>query len=301
MVPPGPVAAETPFVLWRDQWVLEGSTYSLSQVEHVATLPTAQEAGATLFTISLKAVPVGGSLHLFRDGVRPVYDDPNHLTGGHFKMQAPTMEIAQRAWRRLAGLFVAGHLPEGKHVTGVTFMRAHQTRGLKVWLSVTYQHVRSALRDGLRTILKGEIGNIKFSPHRYIVSKAPEPSDPALHDAGLTSDNSPNLSLQYGLLALPSDPPGLPLRPLATGAAGADPPAPQRPDGAWGLEAILSPSRSNPLSPSETSLFHIPDTAWGLLEYEILLIPSVLTKDPFSTPFPGVSTGPLCNPRTSLA
>lgn len=26
------------------------------------------------------------------------------------------LEIAQRAWRRLAGLFVAGHLPEGKHV-----------------------------------------------------------------------------------------------------------------------------------------------------------------------------------------
>lgn len=26
------------------------------------------------------------------------------------------LEIAQRAWRRLAGLFVAGHLLEGKHV-----------------------------------------------------------------------------------------------------------------------------------------------------------------------------------------
>lgn len=44
-LPPGPghwPATPRP----QDQWVLEGSTYSLSQVEHVATLPTAQACDA---------------------------------------------------------------------------------------------------------------------------------------------------------------------------------------------------------------------------------------------------------------
>lgn len=46
-----------------------------------------------VYSARSKVMPtVGGSLHVFRQGIRPVYDDPHHVGGGHFVCPSPPVD-----------------------------------------------------------------------------------------------------------------------------------------------------------------------------------------------------------------
>jgi hypothetical protein len=163
---------------WRLQRSSDGSSYTLADedVVPIAAIPTAEGTEAVLAQRPTTCVPSVGSLHLFRGGIRPVYTDPHHVQGGHYKMQAVTAGVAPRCWARLTHAFTHGEWPHGHAVTGVTYMRAHQTLGFKVWLSDLQD--KGALRNDILATLSPhhEIQYLKFSPHKYILHPDPQPA-----------------------------------------------------------------------------------------------------------------------------
>jgi hypothetical protein len=191
--PPQPPPYAGPFALWSDQWRLQQggprrATYALAGVHPIARFLNQEIAEHFLSQMPLEPVPVGGSLHLFRDGIRPVYDDPSHSAGGHYKMTVQSLEIAMRCWGRLACAFMVGLGAHCHCVTGVTYWRAHQTRGFKVWLSADDKPLVAAVRGAIQATLSGnEIHHLKFSPHKYILrnqsvaAAAPTTSAPPSH------------------------------------------------------------------------------------------------------------------------
>jgi hypothetical protein len=275
------------FALWSDLWSLQRAVYTLSQVQLVATFASAEEAKERLWQLPLAEVPVGGSLHIFREGVRPLYDDPHHVTGGHFKMQALTLDVAERCWHELTDAFVGGVFPHGEYVTGVTYMRAHQTRGLKVWLSVANNRpMLSALRMNLRTMLNDEVSNLKFSPHKYVLgphrTSPPQtqtyvPTAVSSHPAMLAG---PVMHVPRAARAMPPSHAYSPNPALVS--PNGTPGSPQNdPSHSHGLKPdpdLLDPSDdpidailaeySDRFPLLDASSLQIPDTEWGLLKYE---------------------------------
>eukprot|EP00668_Euglena_longa_P002833 GGOE01003314.1.p1 GENE.GGOE01003314.1~~GGOE01003314.1.p1 ORF type:complete len:401 (-),score=96.81 GGOE01003314.1:615-1775(-) len=183
-------AKPTPqFVLWSDRWEFHNGRYKLSAIHQVATFknPAGLQRATTQF--STNKVPLGCSLHVFKQGIPPVYDHPKNCSGGHFKLQAVVAQSANELWAQLTEFFVTGQFPHQNYVNGITYMKKQHARGLKVWLS---KSLDNRLVSDVKKFIQSHLPpqqfiNFKFCPHKYILqtllrqsSEGPEGQDRAV-------------------------------------------------------------------------------------------------------------------------
>ena len=55
-------------------------------------------------------------LHVFKDGIAPMWDDPHHASGGHFKLTARTQTSSLSVWQTLMLMLIGEQLPSHEKV-----------------------------------------------------------------------------------------------------------------------------------------------------------------------------------------
>jgi len=159
------------FVLWSDRWEFNNGRYKLSAIHQVATFTNAAGFQRATDQFSTSKVPLGCSLHVFKQGVPPVYDHPKNCSGGHFKLQAVQPQSANELWGLLTEFFINGQMPHPNHINGITYMKKQHARGLKVWLS---KSLDNRLVTDVKKFIQSHLPpqqfiNFKFCPHKYIL------------------------------------------------------------------------------------------------------------------------------------
>ena len=151
--------------------------------------------------------PQNGSLHVFREGIAPEYDDPSNQNGGLFKITLQAPSCAALAFPAVCSSFALGHLPHHTAVNGVTFAQKGTSCGLKLWVGVRTKQMVAHIQEWLTKALDGFIESCLFCPIASLLAsiqkrRAPQqPPPPMQQPEGLSPTNT------VGILNMPPPPP----------------------------------------------------------------------------------------------
>ena len=136
----------------------------------------------------VQALPDRTCLHLFTGGIRPLWEDPHNVAGGHFKLTAKTVEGSEDMWDTLVKNFVWETFPHNDVVNGVTVMSNHRGNNLiKVWLAVTDEAKVKEIRKFLGDILHDDAYltyRMTFTPHSLVLGGASKKLPAQLKNVG---------------------------------------------------------------------------------------------------------------------
>jgi len=111
------------------------------------------------------------SLHVFREGIAPQYDDPKNANGGHFKTKPIDEEAAVNSLHWMAQALVDGTFPNPEAVHGITIAKKARSSLVKLWIADSLdQPVIDALNKWFDDHVGDLCGRRLFSPHKYILN-----------------------------------------------------------------------------------------------------------------------------------
>eukprot|EP00667_Euglena_gracilis_P005179 EG_transcript_5210 len=162
----------TQWNFWMDSWELSKGRASMVKLACLETHDSAMGFWTCFQRYGPATLPACASLHIFKKGIQPAYDDPLNRSGGHFKMAATSPEAAELMWFTVARVLVKEALPQFEDVNGCTLLSKQKaSMGVKLWIrnSLDKDHVE-ALRGFLAEVLDRSLyTNVKFCPHKYIL------------------------------------------------------------------------------------------------------------------------------------
>uniref|UniRef100_A0A0D9VS76 Eukaryotic translation initiation factor NCBP n=1 Tax=Leersia perrieri TaxID=77586 RepID=A0A0D9VS76_9ORYZ len=121
------------------------------------------------------SLPSPTDLHLFKDGVRPLWEDPANRNGGKWIIRFKKA-VSGRFWEDLVLVLVGDQLDYSDDVCGVVLSVRFNEDILSVWNRNASDHQAvMALRDSIKRHLK--------LPHSYLMEYKP-------HDASLRDNSS---------------------------------------------------------------------------------------------------------------
>lgn len=154
------------------------------------------------------------SLHIFKAGIRPQYDDPQNASGGHFKMKPFTVDAAHVTLRLLSMALIDGDFPNSDAVNGVTIAKKAKSSLIKVWVADSLDlPVIAALAAWFDDRVDHLCGRRLFSPHKYILktfSRQQAQERLSSEQSGSLMDAGSDRALSF-TFATPSSAPGSPL------------------------------------------------------------------------------------------
>ena len=149
--------------------------------------------------------PQNGSLHIFREGIAPEYNDPSNQNGGLFKITLRASSCAALAFTALCSSFALGHLPHHMAVNGVTFAQKGTSCGLKVWVGVRTKQMVAHIQEWLTKALDGFIESCLLCPIASLpIQKRQAPQQPP---PPMQQPEGPSLTNTVGILNMPPPPP----------------------------------------------------------------------------------------------
>ena len=157
------------YCFWRDNYevvIVKNRRRKSSQRTELVQLNRVTSWGAYQASVimHMAQTPQNGSLHIFRKGITPEYDDPLNRNGGLFKLTFQATSCAADAFTALCGSFVLGHLPNHVAVNGVTFAKKGTSCGLKVWVGSRAKQVVAHVQEWFTKELDGFISSCLFCP-----------------------------------------------------------------------------------------------------------------------------------------
>ena len=157
------------YCFWRDNYevvIVKNRRRKSSQRTELVQLNRVTSWGAyqASVIIHMAQTPQNGSLHIFRKGITPEYDDPLNRNGGLFKLTFQATSCAADAFTALCGSLVLGHLPTHVAVNGVTFAKKGTSCGLKVWVGSRAKQVVADVQEWFTKELDGFILSCVFCP-----------------------------------------------------------------------------------------------------------------------------------------
>lgn len=114
-------------------------------------------------------------LHVFKDNIKPLWEDPANFCGGHFKLTAKSQSQSENMWVTVLLNMLGEQFPGSELVNGASVMSNQVGNNLvKVWLASTDKTKVQAVRVFLRTILNAAdyMPNVTFVPHKLVVKGA---------------------------------------------------------------------------------------------------------------------------------
>jgi len=114
-------------------------------------------------------------LHVFKNDIKPLWEDPSNYCGGHFKLTARSQAQSEKMWMVVLLNMLGEQFPFTDFVNGASVMSNQVGNNLvKVWLATTEKSKVQAVREFLRTILDAEdyMSNVTFVPHKLVVKGA---------------------------------------------------------------------------------------------------------------------------------
>ena len=151
--------------------------------------------------------PQNGSLHIFREGIAPEYNDPSNRNGGLFKITLQAPSCAALAFTALCSSFALGHLPHYMAVNGVTFAQKGTSCGLKVWVGVRTKQMVAQIQEWLTKALDGFIESCLFCPIASLLASIQKRQAPQQPPPPMQQPEGPSLTNTVGILNMPPPPP----------------------------------------------------------------------------------------------
>eukprot|EP00667_Euglena_gracilis_P013386 EG_transcript_13797 len=114
-------------------------------------------------------------LHVFKDGIKPLWEDPKNYPGGHFKLTARSKQQSEDMWLTVLLNMLGEQFPHSELVNGASVMSNQVGNNLvKVWLGSTDKARVQATREFLHSILNSAdyLPNVTFVPHKLVVKGA---------------------------------------------------------------------------------------------------------------------------------
>ena len=138
------------------------------EVEQLSSVTTWSAYSAQV-VIHMARTPQNGSMHIFRSGILPEYDDPLNRSGGLFRLALQGTNCAADAFRVLCGSLVLGQLPHHMSINGVTFVKKGTNCGLNVWVGSSAKQMRAHVLEWFTKELDGFIASSVFCPIKCLL------------------------------------------------------------------------------------------------------------------------------------
>mmetsp|Transcript_72501 Transcript_72501/g.121762 ORF Transcript_72501/g.121762 Transcript_72501/m.121762 type:complete len:428 (+) Transcript_72501:37-1320(+) len=121
-------------------------------------------------------MPDRTSIHVFKDDIQPLWEDPKNLCGGHFKLIAKSQHTTESAWLDVVLNLIGEQFPHRDLVNGASVLANRSGNSLvKIWISIVKKPVVQALREFIRAALKEAdylAGDVRLVPHKLVVKGA---------------------------------------------------------------------------------------------------------------------------------
>ncbi|XP_031333655.1 eukaryotic translation initiation factor 4E type 2 isoform X1 [Photinus pyralis] len=159
--PAGEHRLQHPYCLWfskrqtlvRNPQVqaTEGYGQSLRLVGQVATVE--QWWGLYIHVVRLHDLPQHTDLHLFKKGIRPMWEDPANSKGGKWVIRLRKGQVG-RAWENLCMAMLGEQFVTGNEICGVVVSIRYQEDQLSIWnRTASDQATTARIRDSLKRLL----------------------------------------------------------------------------------------------------------------------------------------------------
>jgi len=162
---------QTPWSLWYDSKKTgHGDKYEESLI-HVAPFATVEEFW-TLFHHIKKpsAIDIGANMHLFRTGIKPMWEDPSNQKGGKWTitLQGPDLARVDTVWENLILGVIGETMDSGDEIVGIVLGKRRSQMKLAIWTrSKEKPEVLMALGKRIRADLEMDPSvAVEFFPHK---------------------------------------------------------------------------------------------------------------------------------------
>jgi len=166
-----------PWCMWSSKWKGKPNLQFLTRFD------TVQSFWASFNGTPPTSLPDKAYLHIFREGIAPLWEDPQNVAGGHFKLTTHSQASSLRMWQSIVLNLIGGVLPTDQRINGVSFVLHTVGNNLiKVWISSSDKEVVESTRKSLVDILDPSdyfSDKVTFVPHKLVL-----PSKLRLSDEG---------------------------------------------------------------------------------------------------------------------
>ncbi|KAJ2843817.1 hypothetical protein GGI22_007084, partial [Coemansia erecta] len=120
----------------------------------IATFATIEAFWATYSHLRrTDQVPTITDYHMFRAGVRPVWEDPENVAGGKWMVRLKK-GISPRMWEKLAIAVVGGSFDVGDEVCGIVISIRNSEDIISLWNKTAIDHRTNArIRDTMKHVM----------------------------------------------------------------------------------------------------------------------------------------------------
>lgn len=156
--------------MWTSKWKGKPNMQFLSQFDTIQS-----------FWTNFKLTPPTeladkSYLHIFKNGVAPMWEDPQNVNGGHFKLTASTQESSLAMWQSIVLNMIGEQCPSAQFINGGSIVVHGVGNNLiKLWLSTTDKEVVAQTKLFLSQILDPAhylTDKITFVPHKLVLPSA---------------------------------------------------------------------------------------------------------------------------------
>eukprot|EP01062_Namystynia_karyoxenos_P027160 TRINITY_DN2092_c1_g1_i1.p1 TRINITY_DN2092_c1_g1~~TRINITY_DN2092_c1_g1_i1.p1 ORF type:complete len:941 (+),score=282.45 TRINITY_DN2092_c1_g1_i1:91-2823(+) len=149
------MAFENSWTFWVDSWERPSrDSTPVPRLEKVGTCCQIKDFWSLFDHLPLSDIPVNASLHLFKNGIRPTWEDEENLHGGHFRCQVPEATRG-KVWLDLALALVGEQLEGAERICGAGVTIKDYGTVLSLWISSRDPALQDMLCNQLSTMIGG--------------------------------------------------------------------------------------------------------------------------------------------------
>lgn len=160
---------EQTWVLWREQYVEQKDAIVSAKLDILCTVNVWTEFWEQ-YMKCIAQTPALHSLHVFKTGITPVYQDNNNCRGGHYKIRPFTVDDGHNIMMYVVGQALLGIIPCSNHICGVSLAKKSRTILVKLWLRDSKdKDTIVIIQDYLSQNIPRRFRS-KFCPNKYMLS-----------------------------------------------------------------------------------------------------------------------------------
>lgn len=155
------------WTLWTSKW--KGKP----NVQYLSRFDTIQSFWQKFREYTPDSLADKSYLHIFKDGMAPLWEDPHNVNGGHFKLTAIVPEGSLVMWQSIVLNMIGEQFPTNNCINGVSIVVHGVGNNLiKVWLNTTDKETVALTKSFLMNILNPEdylTDKVTFVPHKLVL------------------------------------------------------------------------------------------------------------------------------------
>lgn len=162
------------WTIWTSKWKGKPNVQFLSRFDTVQTF------WSNFKEYKPESLADKSYLHIFKDGIAPLWEDPQNVNGGHFKLTAITPESSLVMWQSIVLNMIGEQFPMNHCINGASIVVHGVGNNLiKVWLTTSDKETVARAKAFLISILNSEdylTDKVTFVPHKLVLPSSNQKS-----------------------------------------------------------------------------------------------------------------------------